>query len=89
MTSSNEEKFIKNFLYVLVIGIIVGIGLGVLFVSSNYKEYLSDGTLVTTKISDLEYIVKILKITFISSFTFAISYSFYKFYQKIQNSPKR
>lgn len=81
MTSSTEEKFIKNFLYVLVIGMIIGIGLGVLFVSLNHQEHLSDGTLLTTKISSLEYIVKILKVTFISSFTFAIIYLTYKLFR--------
>ena len=81
MTSSNEEKFIKNLLYVLVIGLIVGIGLGVLFVSFTYEEYLSDGTLVTTEISYLEYIVKILKMAFISSYTFTISYLIYKLFR--------
>lgn len=80
-TSNKEETFIKNVLYILIIGMIIGTGLGILFVSFNHEEYLSDGTLLTTKISYLEYIVKILKVTFVSSFTFAIAYLIYKFFR--------
>ncbi|QPQ28932.1 hypothetical protein [Lysinibacillus sp. JNUCC 51] len=82
MTLSNEKIFLKNILYLLIIGLILGLGIGFFCVPSSTKEYLGDGTLVTTEVSHFKYIVNIIKIGFISSAIMTVGYLIYKFLRK-------